>query len=141
MIKVKKLFDDTKLPLKAKNGDAGFDVFSREKITIWPAQRYCFSLGFAIEIPSGYVALIQAKSGMALKNGITTIGNVIDSGYRGECHAILLNTSENILKIEIGQKIAQLLIMPCYTEMEISEVIELQNSARDINGFGSTGKF
>ena len=140
MLKVKRLKSNIKLPIKMKEGDAGFDVFSTENVTIGPGERYNFSLGFALEIPIGNVVLIQERSGMANNNGVLTIGNVIDSGYRGECHAILFNSSQLSVQIKKGQKIAQLLLLFGYTGKNIEEVEELSDTERGNNGFGSTGK-
>ena len=140
MLKVKRLKSNIKLPIKMKEGDAGFDVFSTENVTIGPGERYNFSLGFALEIPIGNVVLIQERSGMANNNGVLTIGNVIDSGYRGECHAILFNSSQLSIQIKKGQKIAQLLLLFGYTGKNIEEVEELSDTERGNNGFGSTGK-
>lgn len=140
MLKVKKLREDVKLPVKAREGDAGFDVFSTREVLIEPGEIFKFPLGFALEFDPGNVVLIQEKSGMAV-NGISTIGNVIDSGYRGECHAILLNSSKLSVWIKVGQKIAQMLLMPCYTGDKIVEVKELSETARGEGGFGSTGKY
>jgi len=140
LLKVKRLKSNIKLPIKMKEGDAGFDVFSTESVTIGPGERHKFSLGFALEIPIGNVVLIQERSGMANNNGVLTIGNVIDSGYRGECHAILFNSSQLSIQIKKGQKIAQLLLLFGYTGKNIEEVEELSDTERGNNGFGSTGK-
>ena len=140
MLKVKRLKSNIKLPIKMKEGDAGFDVFSTESVTIGPGERHKFSLGFALEIPIGNVVLVQERSGMANNNGILTIGNVIDSGYRGECHAILFNSSQLSIYIKKDQRIAQLLLLPCYVEKEIIEVDKLTSTERENNGFGSTGE-
>ena len=141
MFKLKPLNSVTVLPKKAHDGDAGFDVFNNEEaeITVWPYERRRIRLGFALEIPQGYVALIQEKSGMAFKNGILTIGNVIDSTYRGECHAIVMNLGNHPVTIRTREKVAQMLIMPCYTGSEYEVVEDLSESVRGKGGFGSTG--
>lgn len=138
MLKVMKLYDDTKLPVKAKNGDAGFDVFSMENITIYSMKMHKFGLGFAVEFPEGHVLLVQEKSGMASR-GIFTIGNVIDSGYRGECHVMLFNLSSELMEIKRGQKIAQILLLSCYTGDSLIEVNKITPTERGDGGFGSTG--
>jgi dUTP pyrophosphatase len=140
MFKIKPLKPVTILPKKAYDGDAGFDVFNNEaSMVIWPDEKRKIKLGFAIELPEGYVALIQEKSGMAFKNGFITIGNVIDATYRGECHAIVWNTGDRPITIELGTKVAQMLIMPCYTGSAYLVVDELSESTRGEDGFGSTG--
>ena len=140
MFKIKPLKPVTILPKKAYDGDAGFDVFNNDKdLRLWPGERLKIQLGFAMELPPCYVALIQEKSGMAVKHGIVTIGNVIDSNYRGECHAILINTGDRPVDLKLGTKVAQMLIMPCYTGSEYLVVDELSESNRGEGGFGSTG--
>jgi dUTP pyrophosphatase len=140
MFKVQVLKDGC-LPTKAHNGDAGFDVYSASDldIMIGPGERYKFPVGIAIELPLGFMALVQGKSGLAAKDGITTIGNVIDSGYRGQVHAILLNTSQVSITIKPRQKLAQLIVIPCYTDYVFEVVNTLTESTRGADGFGSTG--
>lgn len=140
MFKLKPLKPITVLPKKAHDRNTGFDVFNNEaSMVIWPDEKRKIKLGFAIELPEGYVALIQEKSGMAFKNGLITIGNVIDATYRGECHAIVWNTGDRPITIELGTKVAQMLIMPCYTGSAYRVVDELSESTRGEDGFGSTG--
>ena len=142
MFKIKALYPDSILPVKAYEGDAGFDVFSHEELyTLYPGDSKRFKLGFALELPEGWVALIQEKSGMALNNGIITYGNVIDSGYRGEVHAQVLchcNSSKPLIVTRYS-KIAQMLIIPCYTGTAYTIVDELSKSDREDKGFGSSG--
>lgn len=128
------------IPSKAHDGDAGFDVFNALQIekALGPGEYFKFPLGFAIEIPEGWCALIQARSGLA-SLGLTTIGNVIDSTYRGEVHAIVLNASNAVRYIAPGMKIAQMLIIPCYTGITLNFVKELTPTKRGQQGFGSTG--
>ena len=141
MLRFKKINEIAKIPTRAKAGDAGLDVYSVEKssITIKPGEKYKFPLGLACEFPDNYVLLIQAKSGLASKYGITTIGNVVDSGYRGEIHAMLLNTGQENVIIEPGDKIAQLLLLACWTG-EPMEAHFLSESERGSGGFGSSGR-
>lgn len=139
MLKVKILKNDVKIPVKQKEGDAGFDVFSLETVELKPMEKHIFGLGFAVEFPLGYVLMVNEKSGMAINNGIMTIANIIDSGYRGEIHAILFNLSDVTINITIGQKIAQLLLLNCYTGKKLEVVDALSKSERGEAGFGSTG--
>lgn len=139
MIRIKKLKKEALIPVKAYDGDAGFDVFSCEDVEISKFNHYKFALGLSVEIPENYVLIVAEKSGMASKFGIMTIGNIIDSTYRGEIHVIIKNVNDNSIFIKKGQKIAQLLLMPCYTGTSITEVEELTNTRRGDNGFGSTG--
>jgi len=137
-LKVKKLREEGKINNPAKNGDAGYDVFAMEDITLNPHERYNMPLGIAIEIPIGWVCIVQQKSGLAKQFGIDTIGNVIDSNYRGEIHAQIVNTSNEEIMIEKNKKIAQLIFVP-HGNSEINYVDELSETERGDSGFGSTG--
>ena len=139
LFKVRLIRNTSICPSKTHDGDAGFDVFNDSgDVVLWPGRKL-FRLGFAIELPPGWMAMIQEKSGLALNQGIFTMGNVIDSSYRGECHAILFRTVLWPVKVRQGQKIAQMLIMPCYTEPQFHVVKELSDTSRKAGGFGSTG--
>lgn len=138
-LKVKKLNQCSKIDNPAKKGDAGFDCFSAVDVLVDPQERVKVPLGIAIEIPTGYVALVNQKSGLAVKLGMDTSGNVIDSSYRGEIHAIVFNNSKKSFWIKKGEKICQLLIHKCYTP-EVEFVGELSDTERGSDGFGSTGK-
>jgi dUTP pyrophosphatase len=139
MIKIKVLKENVKLPKKEYDGDAGFDVYSLEDITLKPFDRYKFGLGFAVEFPDNYVMLVADKSGLAFNDGIITIGNVIDSRYRGEIHVVLINISNVTYQVKKCQKIAQIMLMSCYTEKIYDVVNQLSESERGSSGFGSTG--
>lgn len=139
IIKFLRLNKSAKVPIYAHPGDAGLDLFSLEDKTLKPNERYNFGSGLAAMIPKNYVGLIWEKSGLALKEGLTTLGGVIDSGYRGEIGIALLNSSKKNIKIEKGQKIAQLLIQPIVSA-KIKEVNKLTITSRGKGGFGSTGK-
>lgn len=128
-------------PSKAYSGDAGFDVYNNIgwAIMLGPHEWVKIPLGFQLELPEGWVGIISEKSGMSSSNGIFTIGNIIDCNYRGECHAILMNGSLNTVQIEYQQKVAQLLIQPCYTGNEVEVVDQLSETIRGAQGFGSSG--
>ncbi len=136
-IKIKKIYPNTKLPFYAKEGDVALDMFSREEGVIDPGERAVFHTGFALEFPNGYAAVVKDKSGVA-KNGIATIGGVFDAGYRGEYNAQLINLSDKPYKVEVGDKVAQLMIIPVEI-VELEEVDELSETERGEGRFGSTG--
>lgn len=138
-IKFQKLFDDAILPKYAHPGDAGLDLFSHEEKILAPDEIYAVSLGFALEIPHGYVSRILDRSGLALKHGIHCLAGVIDSGYRGEYKAIITNLGQEPYKIEKDDRIAQLLIQPVEI-CELEEVDQLSSSERGEGGFGASGK-
>jgi len=136
-LQIKKLNPEAKIPSYAHLGDAGLDLFSCENTILYPGEKKLVSTGISIGFPSGYVALIWDKSGVAA-SGIKTMGGVIEHTYRGEYKVIMLNTGKKPYKIEKGQKIAQLLIQPIVTA-EIQEVSELSETSRGEGAFGSTG--
>ncbi len=137
-LKVKKIRPDAIIPNYALNGDAGLDLYSCIDTSLEQNQRMLIPTGIAIELPKEYVALIWGKSGLALKNGVSILGGVIDSNYRGEIGVVVLNNNYDDLVIKKGQKIAQMLIQPIETP-QIEEVNELNDTNRGENGFGSTG--
>lgn len=138
-LKIKKLNSDAILPHYAHIDDAGFDLFSVENIEIAPMSRVQIPTGIAMEIPNGFVGLIWDKSGLSHKNGLKTLGGVIDSGYRGEIKVGLINLSAENYLLEKGHKVAQMIIQKKET-CEIVEVDELSDTLRGEGGFGSTGK-
>ena len=140
IVNIKRIKEIAVFPKKAYFGDAGLDFFSceNETIVIPPGEKYQFKLGWAIEIPPDYFGLIQAKSGRALKEGLETIGNVIDSNYRGEISAICLNTSKKNIVVDFGEKICQLIIIPT-PNIGLVESKELHLSERGEKGYGSSG--
>jgi dUTP pyrophosphatase len=138
-IKIKKLYDDVKLPNYAYENDAGFDIYSYEDKIIQPKERAVLKTGFATSFPKGYVALIWDRSGNAVKKGIKTMAGVIDCGYRAEWGVVLLNTSNELLEIKKGDKIAQCLIQPIISPKFI-EVNDLEEADRGERGFGSSGE-
>lgn len=136
---VKLLDKKARLPSYAHEGDAGMDLYCLERIVIKPGKRSQIKTGVAIKIPKGYVGLIWDKSGLAVKNGLTTIAGVIDSGYRGEIIIGMLNTDKKEYVFEPGHKVAQMLIQSVKS-MKIVEINQLNQTKRGSKGFGSTGK-
>lgn len=137
-LKIKRLHPNAKIPSYARHGDAGFDLYVPEQVTMNPGDRKTIPLGIALEIPDGYVGLMFDKSSLSHKYGLKTFGNVIDSGYRGEIHAGLANQSSKAHTLEAGQKIIQMLIIPVET-VDIIETDSLSDTDRGMGGFGSTG--
>lgn len=138
-LKVERLNPQAKLPQKAHAGDAAFDLYASDYYSIAPYGQDLVATGLKLAIPAGHVGLIWDRSGLATA-GITTLGGVIDSGYRGEIKVIVKNLSEEIFNITPGQKIAQILIQ-AITDPEIREEKILDSTERETNGFGSSGKF
>lgn len=137
-LRIKKLDPEARVPSYAHQDDAGMDFYSNESLIIPPGERRLISTGIAMAIPSGFVGLIWDKSGISNKNGIKTLGGVIDSNYRGEIKIGLHNLSQENFIIEKRSKIAQMLIQPV-VQKKLIEVDELDNTDRGQSGFGSTG--
>jgi dUTP pyrophosphatase len=140
-IKIKKIHPDAIIPKYAHDGDAGMDLFSVEDVVIKPRYRLAVRTGLEFEIPNGYEMQIRPRSGMALKSGITVLNTpgTVDSGYRGEIKAILINLSSEDYSIKKGDKICQAIINKV-ERVQIEETKELSETKRGKGGFGSTGK-
>ena len=138
-IKIKKLKEDAKVPSYAHPGDAAMDIFASETVELKPGEQAAISTGVAMEIPFGCVGLVWDKSGLAINNGLKTLGGVIDAGYRGEIKIGMINLSKNPYTLEKGNKVAQIIIQK-REEAALEEVVELSDTARGEGGFGSTGK-
>ncbi|MFA5025111.1 MAG: dUTP diphosphatase [Candidatus Shapirobacteria bacterium] len=137
-LKVKLEHPDAKMPTRAFSGDAGMDVYSIENVNIPSRSTIKISLGFSVEFPEGYVLIVQDKSGRAYNTGYQTKGNIIDAAYRGICHVVMKSDADDWIYIPKGEKIAQMLVLPCWTGVP-EQVEELSDSDRGSGGFGSTG--
>jgi dUTP pyrophosphatase len=133
---------DLALPHYATSGSAGLDLIAavEEEIELLPGQRAAIPCGIAIELPHGYEAQVRPRSGLALNQGVTVLNapGTIDSDYRGEVKAILINHGAEPYLVKRGAKIAQMVIAQ-HEQAEIVESEELSGSARGAGGFGSTG--
>lgn len=128
------------VPIYAKPGDAGADLRSVEKLTLKAGSRALVRTGVSIALPNGYVALVHPRSGLAAKHGVTVLNTpgTVDAGYRGELMVTLYNTDTNDFEIEVGDRIAQLVIQEV-SRAKFIAVERLPDSARGDQGFGSTG--
>lgn len=138
-LKIKRINSDAVLPKFAKKGDAGFDLFSVVTIKIKPGERVQVPTGLEMEIPKNHVGLIWDKSGISHKNGLKTLGGVIDSGYRGEILIGITNLSKKSFVFKKGEKVAQMIIQK-HEHILIKEVKKLSETERGKTGFGSSGK-
>ena len=134
------LVDGTPLPRHAKPGDAGMDLTARRSVTLMPQEVAIVGTGVRAEIPDGYVGLVFPRSGMASGRGITLANavGVVDSGYRGEIMAPLLNVAGAPRHVEAGERVCQLVVVP-FATCECVEVESLSETERGEGGFGSTG--
>lgn len=138
-IRVKRLTETAKLPTKAHEGDAGWDLFSGINIHIDHGNTILIPTGIAVEIPAGYFGLILGRSSLSA-DGIDVLGGVIDHSYRGEVKAIVHNGSPwGTYWISVGDRIAQMVILPV-PAVRWEEVQELDLTIRGHDGFGSTGR-
>lgn len=142
-LKIKRLDERAQLPVRATVGSAGMDLHALldEPLTLAPGERFLVPTGIAIGLPSAdTVGLVFARSGLAVKKGITLSNcvGVIDSDYTGEVRVGLVNLSQEAYTIEPGERIAQLVVMPVCLPT-IQEVDELEKTDRGAGGFGSTG--
>lgn len=133
-----KLDDGAIMPTRAYPTDAGLDLYARETQIVPAKDSAIFDTGVHVELPEGTTGFIKSKSGLNVKHGITSEG-VIDVGYTGSIVVKLYNHSGYDYKVNKGDKISQLVIMPILTpDPELVE--ELGESDRGNNGFGSSGK-
>ena len=138
-IKIKKLHPNAKMPFRANPTDAGADLVATS-LDLKEDGRIVYGLGLAFEIPKGYVGLLIPRSScskmdLQMPNSI----GVIDSDYRGEVKVIFRATMSNPITYNIGDRVAQLLIVPIELAT-FTEVGELSDTERGCGGFGSTGK-
>lgn len=140
LVGVKKLDKEGKIPVYSSEEAAGADLHSVEEVTIQPGERKLVRTGIAIELKPGFQAEVRPRSGLALKHGITVVNTpgTIDSDYRGEIGVILINHGDKPFEIKVGDRIAQLVIMPVILG-DFSWTSALTESARGEGGFGSTG--
>lgn len=122
-------------------GDAGYDLHAAEKVVLRPGERWRISIGAHIELPPCTVGLIRDRSSVATFHGVIVIGGVIDQSYRGLVSVVLYNTSDRPYEINIGDRIAQLVILPILTPAleVVGGLGDLTVTTRAQNGFGSTG--
>lgn len=144
-IKIKKLSSDAAIPQYAKDGDAGFDLYSVIDnnygfITIKPYQTKLIKTGLSMEIPSGYEVQIRPRSGLSLKTKLRIANSpgTIDTGYRGEIGIIFDNISDEPITIRHHERIAQGVLCKV-PQANFILVNELSETERGEGGFGHTG--
>jgi dUTP pyrophosphatase len=140
-LRVMRLSELVPLPTYAHDGDSGLDLCSREEGIVSVGGRRLFKTGIAIEMPSFSEGQIRSRSGLALNHGIAVLNapGTIDASFRGEIAVLLINHGEKDFKVEIGMRIAQL-VVALVVRVTIEEASELPQSSRGIGGFGSTDR-
>lgn len=140
---VKLLTETATVPTKGSEFAAGWDLYADEDCCLDPnfdGARKAISTGIAVAIDPDKVGLIWPRSGIAVKCGIDTGAGVIDSDYRGEVKVLLFNHGDKPFRVNRGDRIAQLLIVPaCGQTVVVVDEFE-GKTARGENGFGSTGR-
>lgn len=128
------------LPKRSHDGDAAADLAASENHTIQPGERALVGTGLSMAIPTGFAGFVLPRSGLAIKTGVTVANapGLIDSGYRGKLRVALVNHGNAEFTVEVGDRIAQLVIMKV-EEPDFVEVEVLDDTARGVGGFGSTG--
>lgn len=136
--------DGNALPAYETSGSAGMDLVAAGQdlpIALNPGERALISSGLKMALPLGYEAQIRPRSGLALKHGLTVLNapGTIDSDYRGEIKVLLINLGQTPVTIEVGDRIAQMVIAPV-VQIQWTDTNSLDNTKRGEGGFGSTGR-
>ena len=148
------LDEGAKMPTRAHEFDAGLDLYAPKTVSIQgckytaPITSHGYGMvgvgqrvidtGVHVEIPEGYVGFIKSKSGLMCNNGLLTDGT-IDAHYTGSIKVKLFNTLPKDYTFKAGDKIAQLVIVPCLLP-DLEVVDHLEETDRGDGGFGSTGR-
>lgn len=136
------LSDAARPPARAHDDDAGLDLHAAEAVVLGPGERASVGTGVAVAIPLGHGGLVLPRSGLAAKHGISVVNapGLIDPGYRGEVRVLLLNTDRDAeFAVEPGDRIAQLVLVALAVPT-LEQVDSLDETARGVGGFGSTGR-
>ena len=134
---------DLPFPERATDEASGFDLRARidGSVELVPGERRLIPSGIAIALPSGYEAQVRPRSGLALKHGLTLLNSpgTVDSDYRGEVCVILINLGRESVRLERGDRIAQLVVQRV-PGVRFREVQALPETQRGAGGFGHTGR-
>lgn len=135
-----KLEGEGRVPVMAKPGSSGYDLYSNKEIIIPPLGRALVPTGVFLAIPETFEAQVRPRSGLALKDGLTVLNTpgTIDASYRGEVGVIMFNTTNKPVGLHKGTRIAQLVFTKVETVF-FSKVKELPTSERGAGGFGHSG--
>ena len=140
-LRVQRLDPAARLPVRAHDDDAGYDLHALEPQCLEPGERALLRTGIAIELAPGHAGMVLPRSGLAAKHGIAIVNapGLIDAGYRGELKVLLLNTDRTAaFEVAAGDRIAQLVIV-AVAAPEVVEADALAATVRGEGGFGSSG--
>lgn len=145
MFKFAKIHTDASIPKKAHIYDAGFDLAACENVIIPPNEQKIINTGIAIHIPIDCYARVAPRSGLAAKKSIDVMAGVVDHGYSDSIRVILRNHGTESFQVNIGDRIAQLILERIYIpdkieEVSYNEIVESNfvTTTRGKGGFGST---
>jgi len=127
------------LPKYEQSGDAGLSMHCLQGKILQPGERWRFDCGWALEFDPGFVAIVFDRGSLGVVKGLKQMGGIFDSNYRGEYNVCLVNLSDRPYEVSQGDKVAQLILLPCATAI-MKEVEELLGSNRGDKSFGSTGR-
>lgn len=134
-----KIDEGAHIPTRAHETDAGLDLYAVRGKIIWPGIGRTFDTGVHVELPRGTWGKIESRSGLNVKHSVVSCGGTIDEGYTGSIRVKLYNLGLLPYRVKTGDKIAQLVIMPC--EKPVLNFAEsLEGTPRGDQGFGSTGR-
>lgn len=126
-------------PSRGSAKAAGYDLRSSTKVTVPARGSVTVDTQCKVEMPSGHYGKIEGRSGLAVRHDIVAFGGVIDEDYRGTIHVKLFNHSDTPYGVEIGDRIAQLVIQR-YANLSVHRVTSLDTTVRGMAGFGSSGR-
>ncbi len=129
--------------MRTRAGDAAFDLSCVEGFSLAPGERAMVPTGVAVAIPPGMAGLVLPRSGLAIKHGIACVNapGLVDPNYRGELRVILINHGLSVFEAAAGDRIAQLLVVPCVApELVVVDSLPDGGDDRGANGFGSSGR-
>jgi len=135
--------DTAKAPTRQRAGDLGYDLYSDEAIVISPGERKLVQTNVSIALPPNVAGLVVPRSGTALKAGVTVNNapGLIDTGYRGTIGIIAINHSDEPFHVSVGDRIAQLLLVPVVTpQLAVVDELPPGPDERGSGGFGSSGR-
>lgn len=125
-------------PNRAMAGDAGFDLYCQESVIVRPGKFVDIDCGVKVQLPEGWWGMLTGRSSTLRKRGLLVHTGIIDNGYRGPLFAGVWNLTSSLVRVEAGERLAQLIPVPIFPGL-VAVVDQLEISERGIKGFGSSG--
>ena len=139
-LQVRLLSSSAKAPTRGSAFAAGYDLYAAKEATVPARGKVLVDTDISIAVPAGTYGRVAPRSGLASKHSIDVGAGVIDADYRGPVKVLLFNLSDNDFKVDVGERVAQLIIERIYTP-DVLVVEQLEETVRGAGGFGSTGGF